>query len=202
MCNTLEVHTVKELLSDRLKLRPPTSSASDRKTFYELVTAPEVCKYDDMSPEISRYRVNKEYLGYVCKNPLTRAVKISAQQELSVLLIEARDTRKVLGAIYIFPMSEYGALEIGYQLHPGNFGKGYAQEALKSLIPELFFIGVFRIECRVDPDNQGSIKLLDRLGFFYEGNARGACLVRGVRRSEFVYSLLRTDDLSRINADH
>ena len=196
------MNKVKPLISPRLKLRAPTPSAKDMEAFTSIVTHPLVCEYDDMSPDISRYEVKKEYLGYPCRDPLNRALKRTVNQDLSLLLIEEISEKKVVGALYVYPMSGYGCLEMGYQLHPDHFGKGYAQEALRLLIPELFRRGVYRIECRVDPGNKASVKLLDRLGFFYEGNSRGSCLVRGVRRSEFVYSLLVTDNPARAKGTH
>lgn len=56
--------------------------------------------------------------------------------------------------------------EIGYILHPDFWGHGYATEALQTLIPYLFDRHQMpALTAEVDPRNQSSIQLLERLGF-------------------------------------
>jgi RimJ/RimL family protein N-acetyltransferase len=56
--------------------------------------------------------------------------------------------------------------EIGYILHPDQWGKGYAGEALGAAIAHVFAShAVVTIEADVDPRNAASLRLLNRLGF-------------------------------------
>ena len=56
--------------------------------------------------------------------------------------------------------------EIGYILHPDDWGQGFAFEALSAIIPHVFArFPIPAIEADVDPRNAASLSLLERLGF-------------------------------------
>jgi RimJ/RimL family protein N-acetyltransferase len=56
--------------------------------------------------------------------------------------------------------------EIGYILHPDHWGRGLASEALSAVIGHVFATrAVEAIKADVDPRNEGSLRLLARLGF-------------------------------------
>ena len=56
--------------------------------------------------------------------------------------------------------------DIGYILHPDAWGQGLAREALTAVIPQVFAtFTIPAITADVDPRNEASLKLLDRLGF-------------------------------------
>ncbi len=56
--------------------------------------------------------------------------------------------------------------EIGYILHPDHWGKGLAREALSAVIPAVFAaFPIPAITADVDPRNDASLTLLNRLGF-------------------------------------
>jgi RimJ/RimL family protein N-acetyltransferase len=62
------------------------------------------------------------------------------------------------------------AAEIGYTFHPRFWGRGYATEAVEALVDDLMDQrGVRRITAITDPDNLASVRVLERLGFEYEG---------------------------------
>lgn len=59
---------------------------------------------------------------------------------------------------------------VGYKLDKNHTGNGYMTEALRFLLPELCHnYPLHRIEAYVMPDNTGSIRLLNNLGFVKEG---------------------------------
>ena len=65
--------------------------------------------------------------------------------------------------------------EIGYIMVPGNEGKGIARECVSGLITHLFRKeGFHRLFADVDPRNQRSNHLLERLGFTKEAHLRHA----------------------------
>jgi RimJ/RimL family protein N-acetyltransferase len=92
-------------------------------------------------------------------------------------------------------IAEHGAIaEIGYSLIPEHQGKGYASEAAGALVDLLFdTTSVHRITASLDPLNDASIRLLERLGFQREGIARLGLLIRGEWVDDLIYSLLRSD---------
>jgi ribosomal-protein-alanine N-acetyltransferase len=84
--------------------------------------------------------------------------------------------------------------EIGYDLRPAFWGKGIMKEAVNCMLAygyeELQFN---RIEAFVDPANVASSKLLNRLGFQYEGFLRDAFFEKGQFVDAQLYSLLRRE---------
>lgn len=62
--------------------------------------------------------------------------------------------------------------EIGVILHPADWGKGYAREALAAIIPDVFARRhVSRLVADIDPRNTASIRLFESLGFVEYGRA-------------------------------
>lgn len=60
--------------------------------------------------------------------------------------------------------------EIGYTLHPWARGKGYATEASLAVLEYGFEVwGLHRFEASIDPRNDASRRVLERLGFRHEG---------------------------------
>jgi ribosomal-protein-alanine N-acetyltransferase len=70
--------------------------------------------------------------------------------------------------------------EIGFALGRVHWGQGYMSEALEALLGLAFDeMQLRRIEADVDPRNEASIRLLERLGFVREGLLRERWLVDG-----------------------
>ncbi len=66
----------------------------------------------------------------------------------------------------------YRLPEIGYILHPELWGRGLATEALRAVIAHVFeHHPVPALTADVDPRNERSIRLLERLGFAITGRA-------------------------------
>ena len=64
--------------------------------------------------------------------------------------------------------------EIGYELTPPYWGKGYMSEAICSVIEHVFSsTKLNRIEAKVHTENNRSLSVLTRLGFHREGILRG-----------------------------
>lgn len=68
---------------------------------------------------------------------------------------------------------------VGYTLRADSWGKGLGTEAVGALVDALFARGIERATATLDPLNLRSARLLERLGFRYEGRAVGAAFVRG-----------------------
>ena len=60
-------------------------------------------------------------------------------------------------------------MELGIALHPAWQGRGLASRACRLLLGHLFAAGLHRVTARIDPRNQASLRLFERLGFQYEG---------------------------------
>jgi RimJ/RimL family protein N-acetyltransferase len=87
--------------------------------------------------------------------------------------------------------------EIGYILHPDVWGQGIAREAMTAVIDHLFAAhGMDRLTADVDPGNEGSIRLLARLGFVETHRASDTFLIGG-KWFDSVYFALYRDDWAR-----
>lgn len=81
-----------------------------------------------------------------------------------------KDTGKLIGNIYL-SKQEFDTWELGYVFNCNYQGKGYAAEATRALIENLFANDkARRIIAMCDPLNMASWKLLERLGMRREGH--------------------------------
>jgi RimJ/RimL family protein N-acetyltransferase len=81
-------------------------------------------------------------------------------------------------------------IEVGYWLLPTGRGRGIATRAVRTLADHVHGNGVLRLEAVVRPENERSIRVLERLSFTREGRARQLLRYRGGRADAFLYSLL------------
>jgi RimJ/RimL family protein N-acetyltransferase len=78
---------------------------------------------------------------------------------------------------------------VGYSLATAHQGKGLAREAVGAVVDRLFDeLGVHRVEANVDPRNIASARLIEDLGFAYEGTAVSAVWSRGEWTDEDHYA--------------
>ncbi|WP_329787839.1 GNAT family protein [Lentzea sp. DG1S-22] len=84
--------------------------------------------------------------------------------------------------------------EIGYSLHPGFQGRGYATEAARKML-ELGFehLGLHRIVAECDPRNEPSWRLMERLGMRREAHFRELEIFKGEWGDLFVYAVLEEE---------
>lgn len=83
---------------------------------------------------------------------------------------------------------------IGYTLRADRQRLGIGREAVSALVDVLLDqLDVHRVMATLDPRNTGSARLLEQLGFRYEGCAKAAAAVRGGWEDDDRYALLRED---------
>lgn len=83
---------------------------------------------------------------------------------------------------------------IGYTLAPEWQGRGFATEAVTAVVDALLErTEVHRIVATLDPQNHASMRVIEPLGFRFEGIARGAELIRGEWLDDMRFGLLRSD---------
>lgn len=87
-----------------------------------------------------------------------------------------------------------GVGEVGYILRRDRWGAGLAREAVACVIAHGFSGGgLRRIFADTDPDNAGSIALLEKLGFQREGHLRGEWETHIGVRDSLIFGLLRDE---------
>ena len=80
--------------------------------------------------------------------------------------------------------------EVGFLFRRDAWGKGYAFEAMTRVLRYGFDeLGLERLGARFHAGNESSRKLLEKLGFTFEGTLRGHVLRDGVRRDCVLYGL-------------
>lgn len=118
-----------------------------------------------------------------------------ANEELRQYVIVETETHTVVGACLVFNVQPtHGVAEFGYVLGKSYWGKGYMQEAMRPFANALFdAFELHRLEAKLDPRNQASARLLERLGFTREGVLRENCISKGERTSSALYGVLKNE---------
>jgi [ribosomal protein S5]-alanine N-acetyltransferase len=84
--------------------------------------------------------------------------------------------------------------EVGFALRQTRWGQGFGSEAVTAAINFGFeVLGLHRIEADVDPRNERSLRLLERLGFQREGHLRERYYMNGERQDAVMMAVLRAD---------
>ena len=82
-------------------------------------------------------------------------------------------------------------MEVGITLTRAYQGQGYATEAVEGVLDWLFVsLGKHRIHARVDPRNEASIALLERVGMRKEGHLRESVWTKGEWADDMIYAIL------------
>lgn len=107
--------------------------------------------------------------------------------------IECKETKSFIGTIgYHLWSPRHKRAEIGYDLHPNYWGKGYASEALTAVSKYGFDVmELTRIGAVVFTENDASSKLLLKQGFKNEGVLRDYMYQNNIAYDAYMYSLLR-----------
>jgi RimJ/RimL family protein N-acetyltransferase len=103
-----------------------------------------------------------------------------------------KDNEELIGDLGIHFMSPEGRqIELGYTLKPEHQGRGYATEAVSSLIDYLFGkMDTHRISCSLDPRNMRSKLLVERLGFRQEAHFKQSVFQSKRWQDELIFSVL------------
>lgn len=169
--------------TDRLLLRRYVEN--DYDDLLKLQSNPDVTRfllYDVRTPE----QVKEALAGRLTDVPMD-----TDGQALTVAVI-LRDTGQHLGEVTLFLNSvEHRTGELGYVFHPESHGHGYAAEASVELLRLGFEeLGMHRIIARLDARNEGSVKLLNRLGLRQEAHFVKNEYLKGEWTDELVFAML------------
>ncbi|MCM2552082.1 N-acetyltransferase [Burkholderia glumae] len=109
--------------------------------------------------------------------------------------IERRADGALIGTCGLFRWSRaWHSCTIGYELARGARGQGVMHEALGAVLDHGFgAMDLNRVEARVHPENEASLRVLAALGFVREGYQRQAGYWNGAFRDLVQYALLRDE---------
>lgn len=106
-----------------------------------------------------------------------------------------RDHDEVIGHATLFQWERaHRRAELGYSIQRERWGRGLGTEAASALLAFAFErLDLRRIEADVDPRNQPSIRVLEKLGFVREGLLRQRWEASGELQDGLFYGLLRRE---------
>jgi [ribosomal protein S5]-alanine N-acetyltransferase len=82
--------------------------------------------------------------------------------------------------------------EIGYELGPAYWNKGYMTEAISAALRFGFdHMELHRVEANIDPDNKGSRRVVEKLGFTQDALMRQNWYYAGRFIDSAIYSILK-----------
>lgn len=163
--NVPAVRRLPDLETPRLRLRP--LERGDEAFLAALDTDPAVMRWvhgGALAPEHARQYAERQVqlAGY--------------RHRFGRWLVELRESRERLGWLEVFKLSgeDRDDLQVGYQFAPDAQGQGYAAEALRAVLREVFRKpdGLDRLAAIVRPENERSRRLLARGGFVPSGEFR------------------------------
>jgi RimJ/RimL family protein N-acetyltransferase len=150
------------LETERLLLRPLTTADVDAVHAYQ--SLPEVCAYIPYEPR------SREEVAQRLSDPAFTRTALDAEGQVLVLGMVLKETGRVIGDALLFWHSRlHRSGEVGYQLHPDHWGRGYVTEAAREMLRLGFEeLGLHRITARIDAENPASAAVLRRLGMRQE----------------------------------
>ena len=106
---------------------------------------------------------------------------------------------EIIGMINIFGYSTtHRKAEIGYVLSPTYWGRGIMTEVSATLIAYLFHeMQLVRLQATVDPENIGSVQVLQKCGMQHEGLLHNYYIVHGASCNRAMYAILREEFFKR-----
>jgi RimJ/RimL family protein N-acetyltransferase len=148
--------------TERLILRPMT--VNDAAFILELLNEPSFIK----NIGDRKVRTLDGAKAYITDGP----VASYAKNGFGLYLVELMETRESMGMCGLIRRNTLKDVDIGYAFLPRYWSRGYAFEAAIAMKQYAQEIGLKRLVAVVDPENQPSIHLLEKLGMKYERMVR------------------------------
>ncbi len=170
------------LETKRLTLR--AVRAADADAIFAIRSNPDVFRYCGAKPYESREQAEHKIVE------LDNAFR--AESGIRWGLVTKEDGRLIGSAGYWRMAREHFRSEIGYELAPDVWGKGYMVEALEAILRYGFAaLRLHSVEADVEPSNAASVRVLEKLGFQREGLIRENFFFEGKFYDTLIYSLLK-----------
>lgn len=171
------------LAGDGVTLRHITPA--DAAALEAIFGDPEVARY--MGIPLLRSRADAELL----LNDITAGLREGHLFQWGVVLPDSPDLAGTCTLAHISWPNERA--EVGFALGSKHWRTGIMRRALPLLVDFAFVsLGLHRLEADVDPRNDSSLRLLQRLGFEREGYLQQRHLVAGERQDSVLLGLLAT----------
>jgi RimJ/RimL family protein N-acetyltransferase len=149
------------LRTDRLRLRPWTTSAADLARLGDLYSREEIVRWIGGAPTVPPEEL------------VARWAEVHRLDERHGCWAAECPDGTVAGTVLFKPLPNgVGEVEVGWHLHPDSWGHGYATEAARAVIDRGFGEGVPEVYAVVRPGNASSMAVCARLGMQRIGRFR------------------------------
>jgi len=173
-----------QLQGKRVRLRGPR--VEDADALFALFADPDVMRYWSRAPMTERGEAD----GLIAE-----IQEAFAQRTMLNWMMTRRSDDVVVGTCTLFRFEpRHRRAEVGYALRSDHWGRGLAAEAATLALDWAFrALGLHRVEADIDPRNEGSRKMLERLGFASEGLLRQRYFVGDEVSDTELFGLLAED---------
>ena len=123
------------------------------------------------------------------------AREIATDEAYSLFVLDAR-SEALLGGLTLglVRCGVAQACTLGYWMGQRHAGKGHMTEAVRGALDFAFSeLALHRVEAACLPTNEPSRRLLERVGFTREGEARGYLRINGVWADHLLYGILASE---------
>ncbi|MGV8856398.1 MAG: GNAT family N-acetyltransferase [Devosia sp.] len=147
------------LRTERLLLRRP--SMDDLEAFFEIMSNPSAMRYWSTLPH-AHLAITENWLQQMTAREHTGGEHFAIEHE-----------GRVIGEVGAGRLPEFGFI-----IHPAYWGRGFATEAARAAIVQIFAAtDASELKADADPRNAASLRVLDRLGFVETGRAENTFLL-------------------------
>ncbi|MFJ9086901.1 MULTISPECIES: GNAT family N-acetyltransferase [unclassified Streptomyces] len=172
------------LRTARLRLRPFTDADAD--LLFELHSSTYVMRYWDSPPWTEPARA--ERFIAMCR-------KLADEDTGARVAIERASDGAFVGWCGLTGWDpDNRSASLGYCLDDAMWGHGYATEAAHAVLEWAFdMLDLNRVQAEADTRNVASARVLEKIGFVWEGTLREDCVVNGEVSDSWVFGLLRRE---------
>jgi RimJ/RimL family protein N-acetyltransferase len=172
-----------ELISDRIALR--RFRPADLAAFVAYRSAPDVARFQSWDAPYPAAAAERLIGAMLTKHPDTAG-------EWFQFAVALAGTGELIGDCAARTDGDDLRLaEIGYTIAPEHQSRGYATEAVRTLLGYLFGQrGKHRVSASCDPRNIASARVLERVGMRREGHLRESTWAKGEWTDDLIYALL------------
>lgn len=127
---------------------------------------------------------------------IVESLQMMAMKREFTFGVFTHDGGQLIGHISLYAIKRlpYSSAFIGYAMDEHYTRKGIATEAV-SLVVQFAFetLNLHRLEAFIAPENRGSIRVVEKIGFQQEGLMRELLFINGKWVDHYMYALLQRD---------
>ncbi len=178
---------IPRIKTERLLLRP--FCLYDVKPYYRLITDPNVLSGTDMPHELEEGAAREWIMAHT---------EFWQKRKELFLLITDLHTREIVGSASLFTYERHNKADLGYWIAYNEWGKGYATESTSEMVKFAFrTMKLHRLEANHLVRNPSSGRVLEKIGFQYEGLLRESYLKDGIYEDLKYYGMLESDFIKK-----